>query len=447
MANPEHIEWLLEGVESWNKRYNKTQPGGYPFTPNLEGADLYTAFREVDKLDSNKRIPLVGVDLEGANLAEANLSFADLTDANLALADLTAASLWNANLTNTTLHFADLNRTNLTAAEPWRAKLDFSIIESPKQHPDSDEPIETIQNMLHRIEQFRDFYNAAVTLYFRGELNCGLDLRPSVMRDHLVFFESEMLIDLMTRRPEEFNGMTSALAQWVLAQHHGLKTRFLDITKNPLVALFHACYETEKKGRGKRKQKKEDGQIHVFAVPRELVKPFNDDAISIIANSAKLFRLQQDALLGKRRSLLDYKFRSSNDQPEAERILYQLIRQEKPYFEDRIDPRDLYQVFVVEPQLASERIRAQAGAFLVSAFHERFERDEILKWNEEIPVYAHYKLNISGEHKDSIMQELQLLNITRETLFPGLDSAAMSVTDFYSSLFKELSNEPKGSKT
>ena len=201
MANPEHIAWLLEGVESWNKRYNKSQPGGYPFTPNLEGADLYSAFREANKLDGNRRIPLVGVDLEGANLAGADLSFADLTDANLTLADLTAAWLWHANLINTTLHFADLDRTNLTAAEPWRAKLDFSFIESPKQHPDNDEPVEIIQNLLHRIEQIRDFYDAAITLYFRGELNCGWELRPSIMRDDLVFFESEMLTRIRPPRP------------------------------------------------------------------------------------------------------------------------------------------------------------------------------------------------------------------------------------------------------
>ena len=38
---------------------------------------------------------------------------------------------------------------------------------------------------------------------------------------------NEILTDLVSQRPEEFNEMTSALAQWVLAQHHGLKTRFL----------------------------------------------------------------------------------------------------------------------------------------------------------------------------------------------------------------------------
>ena len=118
------------------------------------------------------------------------------------------------------------------------------------------------------------------------------------------------------------------------------------------------------------------------------------------------------------------------------RLLHQLIRQEKPYFEGRIDPMDFYQVFVVEPQQSSERLRAQVGAFLVSAFHERFERKEILRWNKGIPVYAHYKLTISGHHMDRIKEDLQLLNVSRENLFPGLDFSARSVSDTYSAFLR-----------
>ena len=114
------------------------------------------------------------------------------------------------------------------------------------------------------------------------------------------------------------------------------------------------------------------------------------------------------------------------------RRLYHLIRQEKPFFEERIDPRDFFRVFVVEPQQSFERVRAQSGAFLISAFHERLERGEILQWNPGIPVYDHYGLFVPREHKQGILGELRLLNITRESLFPGLGEAAKAVAGRYS---------------
>lgn len=96
-----------------------------------------------------------------------------------------------------------------------------------------------------------------------------------------------------------------------------------------------------------------------------------------------------------------------------------------------MDPRDFFRVFVVEPRRSSGRIRAQSGAFLVSAFHERFEREAILEWNKDTPVYAHSKFTIPAVSKADLADELRLLDVSHETLFPGLDASALAVSERY----------------
>ena len=334
------------------------------------------------------------------------------------------ADLRSSNLTDADLSHAHVFNTDLADTKPWKAVLFRPESITPEQYRIPQEAIRTVEVLLREIRKLRDHHKEAV-LYFRGESENGWTLQPSVMREGHVASEGAMLVELMSRRPEEFSGRNSALSQWVLAQHHGLRTRFLDLTRNPLVALFHGC---EKTGQGAG-----DGRLHAFGVPKELVKTFNSDTISIIANFAKLSRHQQQALLGWPECSCHtpgWRFHPS-EHAMAVQLLHQLIRAEKPYFDERINPRDLYKVFVVEPQQSSERIRAQSGCFLASAFHERFERDNILGWNKDIPVYAHYRLDIPGENKPHILKDLKILNVTEETLYPGIDAAARAVTDAY----------------
>lgn len=169
-------------------------------------------------------------------------------------------------------------------------------------------------------------------------------------------------------------------------------------------------------------------------MPRDLIKSFNSDTVCIIANFAKLRHAEQNLLLGKTPEDIaeGEGLGLENEHSDSMGRLYHFIRQEKPHFLERINHGDLFRVFVVEPQQSFERIRAQSGAFLISAFHKRFERNEILQLNPDIPVYDYYMLTVGASRKDSIMKDLRLLNITRESLFPGLDEAAKAVTQRYS---------------
>ena len=466
MADPQHFEWWSEGVDAWNSRRKKRG-----FLPDLAGANIVPRELISQNLlrDSKdwERYPLSNANLSAADLTGADLRFADLKNADLqnAILDdarLNHADLMGANMREVTAVNADFTGATMLSARLHDAWLDGAVLDKaglsfasmrgtrlagartdgtnlshtnlaevrslppellkarlflhfPLSQPHSftPDPVRGVSELLGVIQEIGDVHHQhpeEVLLYFRGESQWGWDLRPAVFRaESLQASEGRMLVRLMSRRPEDLRGASSALAQWVLAQHHGLPTRFLDITSNPLVALFHAC-ETEKDT---------DARLHVLAVPQSLVKPFNSDAVSVVANVAKLSNAEQGRLFPE--PAVDYLRVMSR--------LFQLIRTEKPNFEERIDPKDFYRVFVVEPQQSSERIRAQSGAFLVSAFHQRFERDEVLKWNNGIPIYAHYQLRVSREKKEDILEELRSLDVTREKLFPGLDASAQAIAD------------------
>ena len=190
----------------------------------------------------------------------------------------------------------------------------------------------------------------------------------------------------------------------------------------------HACEQHHDK----------DGTLHIFAVQPDLVQTYNSDLVGIIANFARLGRSEQVALLGKGANSSDGI--QPSDYQSAMTQLRRLMREEKPHFEDHIDIRQLLGVYVVEPQHSAERIKAQSGAFLISAFHERFEREEVLSVHQQgdgprigqgIPIYAHYTITVPSDAKRGIMSDLEMLNVTRETLFPGLDSSAAAVKNLF----------------
>ena len=82
----------------------------------------------------------------------------------------------------------------------------------------------------------------ATEVFYRGHADESWDLKPSIVRsDKGIKNEHLLFRDMVAHVPQDFSECKSALDYLVQMQHYGLPTRLLDVTTNPLIALYFAC--------------------------------------------------------------------------------------------------------------------------------------------------------------------------------------------------------------
>lgn len=265
-------------------------------------------------------------------------------------------------------------------------------------------------------------------LYFRGQsrrVHEGYSLKPSIARyDHVGALPLAALEQLECEVLETFSNhlltyvQHRPMTQWeelAIAQHHGLPTRFMDWTTNPLVALYFAVRYT--------KDRSDDSAVYVLiSNPKryanlkreqgEQIKPVGDAATEPPAGSTHDAYEDFD-VIGDAETEADYDAvlrpvgadlfggPESDAHPERE-VLHQMP-----------SPFKIVENIIYDPPHVSPRIRAQDGVLLAcwQPMRELEEKDYL-----EIVIKR-------GAH-DEIRRRLDQYGVFDKQLFPDLDGIA-----------------------
>lgn len=100
--------------------------------------------------------------------------------------------------------------------------------------------IESLGEYIQKIGDLRQNESYS-TIFFRGQQNNEWKIEPSIFRDNMLSIEHELMQLPLQEVPEEFTDMSSMFDIMTKYQHYGMCTRLLDLTTNPLVALYFAC--------------------------------------------------------------------------------------------------------------------------------------------------------------------------------------------------------------
>lgn len=276
----------------------------------------------------------------------------------------------------------------------------------------SGQEIESFEDALQAFDKVaRLFPYRALT--YRGHADAAWRAEPSLFRQEpdVSEYEAEMIRELVSLFPGDFLHDTSMFDRLVRMQHYGLPTRLLDVTKNPLVALYFAVSEKE--------HSHKDGAVLVFAAPEERCKFYDSDAVSCMANLANLKEDERDTLTKTTARTI-----AELNELQATDRLVQFIRAEKPYFKPRIKKVDLFRPVVVTAKRSNQRMTAQSGAFVLYGL----PKDEGPEYRKSIKTE---KIVIPAKLKSEVRKRLEAIGIEASLLFPEIDKATGRILEIY----------------
>lgn len=262
-----------------------------------------------------------------------------------------------------------------------------------------------VENFLNSIKNIQEIYRVyesdKPSVYYRGQTSRNFkNISSSISRNEgLTNNEEKMYKEIIDNKPDDFEGYNTIFERLTKMQHYGLPTRLIDLTINPLIALFFAVENLENK---------EDGEVFVL-----IKKTSKVDSIEVKLNS--LLAITNNYNLSNIREIY---YNTYGEEISDEEVLENISNM----------------VFVQynSKKISNERENIQNGSFCICGNEVKggIITDDI---NHIEKLEAYRCITIQYEYKQSIKKELdEKYGINYGTVYPELQSFATHLKNKYS---------------
>lgn len=251
------------------------------------------------------------------------------------------------------------------------------------------EQANSVDKYLHILNR----YSAYTNIYFRGQLEKYQMIPPSIARNEgYKDNESNIYHEALNMASNDFTGLTSPIEKMSKMQHYGIPTRLVDVTIDPLIALFFAVQDEVDKSSGK---------VYIY-LPREYdLESKEVKAIALLAT------IKPDNI----ENLCRAYFKEYNEHISVGEIR-ELIS--NPIFIKHCD----------RLQNSNPRLFNQKGTFFICS--NEIKDDRILSNLKSLDsITPSMVIRIPYEYKEYVKKELdEKFNINETTIYPELPSVA-----------------------